>query len=210
MNTQELYKKNEEMMRNEWFKDHVPELCFHDHGVMKIKWRKPGTWNYAVVYMIDEKMGHLCVYGDLGEAIYQWNPPIGLDFLGGLDLGYFSGKCQSSSCGPRGKEWNQELAQSYLKQYLLDMEPGVDRKDFRDEMPDMLEACFSESDWHAYLRDSGYDYFGDSYYEFGDIGKTISLRTQSHLVGLRMIVQGVKSGKFEDFTKIEESTKLSS
>lgn len=278
MNQYQLYKVEDKRIREQWFKDHVPEFfVYGDGSFLKIKWRKPETWNYAVVYLIDKRMGHLCVFGDLGEAVYQWNPPIDIDFLGGLDLSYFDSKCQASSCGERGKTWNEEVAVTYIKEYieshtlgedhgdslfeslysdgyvesmlktdapdlaLLYTEEGYkswremsrDEKDrftvvaksylkklvennewqkfskhdyrrklietqikFEELGPEAIEACESEFSWHSWLSEEGHNFFGNDYFEYGGIGRTISLRVQSHLIGLQMISAGLKSGKF--------------
>lgn len=279
MKKYELYRKEDKRIREEWFKNHIPYIqSFDDDNIIKIKWREPGTWNMAVVYYIDCKMGYLCVCGDLGEAVYQWPSPIGINFLGGCSLDYFNEKCQASSCGERGKTWNNEVAEDYIRSYIEDNTIGdnIDRdslyeslfydgyvesllkekepslalyleeetykqwKDFSREEKnrfitlakeylknlsetsewqkyqkhdyrreiiekqkkfevigtEAIEACSSESEWHRFLNDSGYEFFGDDFYEFADIGRTISLRVQSHLIGLQMIREGFASGKF--------------
>lgn len=310
MNQYDLYKKEDKNIREDWFKNHIPE--FIDYGnLIKIKWREPGTWNMAIVYYIDCKMGYLMVAGDLGEAIYQWSPPIGINFLGGCDLSYFDSKCQASSCGERGKTWNSEVAEAQVREifnerrfqdgdeegfyaglwedldwtgeeelqtamkvkdlelykltaaYWTDKEtwpqleqnpdyhedieqqtPGymtikywsklskeeqerfkilaqeyIDalelsgkwkkfavndsrrkhiemRSKFDNEIDSAIGACQSEFEWHRWLYDSGHDFLGDEYYEYGTIGRTISRRVQSHLIGLQMIREGLASGKF--------------
>lgn len=289
MNKWDLYKIENKRIREEWFKNHIADIESFDNGnLIKIKWREPGTWNMAVVYYIDCKMGYLCVCGDLGEGIYQWCPPININFLGGCELDYFNGKCQASSCGERGKTWNQEIATEYVKQYieefihsgnsdsfyqdlfddghvekmLITQEPGlalcyepeterpwkkltspekerfakiadaymedlkssswkklpkedyrrayIERKDkFKDLAPDALAACESEFQWQCWLHENGYDFFGDEYYEYGDIGRTISLRVQSHLIGLQMIREGIASGKYQNPNTKCPWTKLS-
>ena len=279
MKKYELYKKENKRIREEWFKNHIPHIqSFDDGNILKIKWREPGTWNMAIVYYIDCKTGYLSVCGDLGEAIYQWHPPIGINFLGGCDLDYFNGKCQTSSCGERGKTWNSEVAEDYIRSYIEDhtigdsidsdslyeslfydgyvesllkeKEPSLalyleeetykgwkefsheekdkvivlakeylenlskttewkkfQKQDYRRELiekqnkfavigPDAIAACESEFQWQQWLHDNGYEFFGDDYYEFSSIGRTISLRVQSHLIGLQMIREGLASGKF--------------
>lgn len=283
MNQYELYKRESKRIREEWFNDHIPEFIICEDDFIKIKWRKPGTWNMAVVYYIDCKMGYLMVTGDLGEAIYQWSPPISIDFLGGCDLDYFDGKCEASSCGERGRVWSPEIAENYIRSYIEDHTIGEDKgdsfydtlyhdghvdnlvkekdpglalyleeetykgwselsreekdrfiviakeylknlsetlewrklreHDYRRELiekqkkfaalgPDAIGACSHESEWHRFLNDNGYEFFGDEYYEYGDIGRVISIRVQSHLIGLKMIREGLASGKFSKPVKV--------
>ena len=68
--------------------------------------------------------------------------------------------------------------------------------EFEDLSPEAIAACAYESEWHNFLGENGYDFFGDDYYEFSKIGRVISIRVQSHLIGLKMIREGLASGKF--------------
>lgn len=277
MNQYDLYRRELKRIREEWFKNHIAEFVICNDDFIKIKWREPGTWNMAIVYYIDCKMGYLMVVGDLGEATYQWSAPISLDFVGGCNLDYFDSKCQASSCGERGRVWSPEIAEEYIRSYIEEHTIGEDKGDslyetllsdgyveellkekapdlalcyeeetyrtwsdfsreekdrfivvakeylknlsetlewrklqkhdyrreliekqkkFADLGPEAIGACSHESEWHRFLHDSGYEFFGDEYYEFGDIGRVISVRVQSHLIGLQMIREGLKAGKF--------------
>ena len=76
------------------------------------------------------------------------------------------------------------------------------QKKFAALGPDAIGACSHESEWHRFLNDNGYEFFGDEYYEYGDIGRVISIRVQSHLIGLKMIREGLASGKFSKPVKV--------
>jgi len=274
----EIYKREDKNIRENWFKDHVPTFTYSEDGnIIKIKWKKPGDWNFAVIYYIDQNSATLFVSGDLGEAVYSWGSPISINFLGGCDLDYFDGKCRASSCGERGKTWNQEVAIDFVKQYIETHTFGEDQGDslfsdlyldghiedvlknkypemavlytedgykawkdlsadeknkiisvskdylrdlytsgkweslnktdyryeviknknvFEDLRHEAIGACETEFNWVQFLSDYGDDFFGSEYYEYADIGKTISLRVQSHLIGLKMIRDGLNEGKF--------------
>lgn len=193
MNKYELYSKENERIR-QCFSNHYPDiLSFNKGTIIKIRWKKTGTWNMAVIYIIDLHLGTLCVFGDFGEAIYQWKGSISLNFLGDCNLDYFNGKCQASSCGERGKTWNQEIAVEYIKSYVYDSEK---KSKLIDLVPESIAACESEFEWHRWLYDNGQEFFGNDYGEYGNIGGTISSRVQSHLIGLKMILEGLDSGKF--------------
>jgi hypothetical protein len=71
------------------------------------------------------------------------------------------------------------------------------KKKYDELMPEAIRRCWSEHDWHEYLREDGYKFFGDGYYECGDIGETISIRIEAHLIGMKMIRDGIKEGKFQ-------------
>lgn len=292
MNAYDLYKKREPEIRKEWFKDHVPDFVIFSKDFIKIKWKKPGEWNCAIVYYLDLKMGYLLVAGDLGEAVYQWSGPISLNFVANCNLDYFDSKCQASSCGERGREWNSDVAIDYVRshikesielddnfynqlyddQYIDDLikekdielwrsingEPEVidgieeypnlrgwkelsseekksfkkladeyiekissskelkniskndyrrkvieNKNKFEDFESEAISACEYEGEWHHFIHQNGYDFFGDEYYEYSQIGRVISLRVQSHLIGLKMILDGLDSGKFK-YPKIPE------
>jgi hypothetical protein len=36
------------------------------------------------------------------------------------------------------------------------------------------------------MQQSGYEALGEMYYELGDLGRTVNLRCQAHLIGLKM------------------------
>lgn len=259
-----------------WFKNHVAKIQSHDDdNLIRINWRhSDGNSNYAVLYIIDRRTATLFVSGDLGQAVYRWGGDIGIDFIGGCDIGYFNEKCCASSCGERGKTWSEEVAVNYVKHWAKDNIEALDDKNlyeymyddgmceellktdapdlikyFRDPdickrwneltaderelyttvakkymatdavnrlskhhfvrehieakkkydelMPEAIRRCWSRHDWHDYLREDGYKFFGDGYYEFGDIGETISIRIEAHLIGMKMIREGINSGAFQ-------------
>lgn len=268
------FEKNE--IRKRWFKKHEPKITVCDETkTITIRWAEPGTWNYGVFYTIHSTRGTLTVFGDLGEATYQWSGVVDIDFIGGCNIHYFQGKCQASSCGDRGKDWNDKIAADRIQDYVKDRikelggdsfyeslwldgyleeilkikEPsfskyftedgyenwkdltkeekqrfivlaeeylqklkadgyiGVSKKDYRREymeakdkladlLPGALGACSNEFEWGVWISDNGDEFFGDDWGGFGDIGKCTSIRVLSHLVGMKMIKEGLKSGKF--------------
>jgi len=87
-------------------------------------------------------------------------------------------------------EWKKFSKVDYRRELIEKQEK------FEDLGPDAIGACESEFSWLRWIGDNGYEFFGDDYYEFGDIGRTISLRVQSHLIGLKMIREGILAGKY--------------
>ncbi len=135
--------KEREYIRTEWFKDHIAKVTTAPDSPLGpttwVEWRKPGTWNYGVVYCIT---GHfLAAMGDLGDSIYQWPQSISLEFLAGCDLDYFESKCQASEHGRDHKERDERVAATRLREILL--------QQFIDE-----DAAFGlfvkEFDWKAH------------------------------------------------------------
>mgnify|MGYP006921383536 FL=1 len=92
--------------RERWFKDHAakiigieecPEGC-----TTVISWQNPQSWNYGCRFIIHRRW--LSIVGDIGEAVFEWSQDLTLDFLAGIDLHYFLGKCQAS---PEGNKFEQ-------------------------------------------------------------------------------------------------------
>ena len=117
----------------EWFKDHQATVAHGTLGntpISRILWRKPGTWQYHVDYLIYG--GVLFVCGDLDEATYEWPQAVDLPFLAGCGLDYFGSKCRASSSEPRGKTWSSERVQMWVEQKLAEWaaeNPIVDADD---------------------------------------------------------------------------------
>lgn len=201
MNSSELAKQEAVDIRNGWFKDHVAFILGKkDDDLIKIRWREPGSSNYYVIYLIDTLASTVCVYGDLGEAVYMWHGGFNgnaLEFLSRCSLSYFNGKCSASSCGERGKIWNDEIAKSNLQYEFKVREEEYEKVIPESDKRAAYEACGMEHEWHDWLRDNGMEVFGDSYYERFDIGRVISNRVHSHLIGLQMIQEGIEDGRFQ-------------
>lgn len=265
-------EEQEKQIRENWFKDHVATIesfgsMFGEKDLWRIKWNKPGTGIYSSRYLIDHNRGVLSVYGDVGEAVYQWGDFIDIDFLSGIDLHYFCSKCRASSCGKNGKVWDRDKAISYLRYFLkedfqnyfsysdiwddccndgIQIEKDIDilikndvlwgkltkeqQKNFKtsytkylktidiskidktdykvemlelinkkeEQLEDAIESCSSEFEWNMWLgSDEAFEFFGDTPYEYSDIGLAVSNMIQAHLIGIKMISEGMQSGKFK-------------
>jgi hypothetical protein len=93
------------LLIDDYFKNHKITL----HGIIGteigrleyMRWQKPGSWNCGVDYLV--RSGNLIVTGDLGYAIYCWyDNKVSLEWIAGLNLGYFHEKCQASENGRYG------------------------------------------------------------------------------------------------------------
>ena len=110
----------EEMIKDS-FKDHAAKITqfakldVNDAGcdIEVLTWKKPESYNYMVRYLVSGNT--LCVYGDLGEAIYQWSENVTLEWISNLYLSYFKGKCQASEVGRDFREWSQRKALKELE-----------------------------------------------------------------------------------------------
>jgi len=57
----------------------------------------------------------------------------------------------------------------------------------KDWLDDASDHCSFETEWQMWLHENGADAFGvDRYCELGDIGQTINIRCQGHLIGIQM------------------------
>ena len=111
--------KREEDYRK-WFAEHIATVSTakdHIGDITTLEWRKPGTWNYRIVYMM--RGGMLLVYGDMGEAVYQWSGQIDLEFLASCSLDYFTSKCQASEQGRGGQEWDEDMCHKNFIEHMV-------------------------------------------------------------------------------------------
>jgi len=185
----------EEMIKGN-FKDHVAKITqfakldVDDAGcdIEVLTWKKPGTNNYMIKYIVSGNT--LCVYGDLGEAIYQWSQNISFEWLSGLDLSYFKGKCQASEVGRDFREWDDRTAIKFLK----DMEKQEYFKWSDLEYLGGTESLYGSRDWEEWLRENGSEVFGEDYWDWAyGIGYRVNIRCEYHLIGLKMAMEQINA-----------------
>ena len=185
----------EEMIKDD-FKDHEATIDQYlkfnnpDEKGIEIEvltWKKPGTSNYMVRYLVSGNT--LCVYGDLGEAVYQWSQDVTLDWISTLDLHYFKGKCQASEVGRDFKEWSREKAFDTLKH--MEKEGYFNWSDI--ELTDGLDALYDSREWEEWLRENGSEILGEDYWDWAfSIGHVINTRCMYHFIGLKMAMEQIK------------------
>lgn len=175
--------EDERYIREKWFPNHVAEYQIvkdGDYEIEVLRWAKPGTGFYAVHYWY--RRGTLCVIGDCGDAVFQWNADIGtLRNIAQCSLDYFAGKCQASPYGRGYETWNADAAKEAL--------------DFQAEEDEEIKAALAEHDaydfinfreeWAEWLQDFGYEVFGDVTELYG-IGMEIDIQCRGLLIGLKM------------------------
>ena len=183
----------EERIR-ESFKDHeakitqFAKLDVNDAGcdIEVLTWKKPGTGNYMVRYLVSGNT--LCVYGDLGEAIYQWSQGVTLEWLATLDLAYFKGKCQASEVGRDFREWDQRKAHKELER--MEKDEYFKWSDFEER--DGAGSLYCATEWAEWLRANGSEVFGEDYWDWAySIGYTINTRCVYHFIGLQMAMEQI-------------------
>lgn len=161
-----------------------------DIGIEVLTWKKPESSSYMTKYIVTGNT--LCVYGDLGEAIYQWSSPITFEWLSELDLSYFKGKCRASEVGRDFLEWDERQALSELKQFAKD--DYFKWKDFKES--DGQSYLYSKNDWKEWLSHNGGEFLGECYWEWAyGIGDTINTRCMYHFIGIKMAVAQMEKNK---------------
>ncbi len=174
------------------FKDHIATVKLDQEGIYILRWQKPGTWINFVEYIL--RGSTLFVWGDLGDAVYQWSSNISLSFLAGCNVDYFREKCQASEEGRGFKYWWHEDAEKYLEEmFKEDGEVDDDtRMVFIAHKNDILGACQTRDGWHEWLRDYCNEnirdtLFGSDWWEYiPEIGIDAHPRCVMHLHGLKM------------------------
>lgn len=190
----ERIEKEREHIRNDWFKDHVATVTKHD-GVMILDWRKPGTFMYAVKYvMVGNK---LFISGDIGDAVYNltWNATV--DSFDDVGLSYFTGKL---SCNSREKyDFNSELAQEEIKEDFIDWCDVDDISELEGDEKNLYRELISATTewstheqfssmgvWTAY-NNTDCDWFdGEAASSIADCGKELSSVFIAYLLGIQM------------------------
>lgn len=183
--------RNEDQIRKE-FGEHKPEhvILSENNGleVEKLVWGRNRSSYYKVLYL--REFATLCVWGDLGEAIYRWSSVCDLRWISTCDLSYFSGKCLASENGRQYHEWSSREAERGIDQLFKDL-----TEEDRESAEEVIEkfnyfggsgSLHFEQEWNYWLASHGYNVFGEDYSEHWDIGSIISYRCECHLLGLKM------------------------
>lgn len=209
----DYYAKREKDIRERWFPNHVASRIIYDQhprpgpenvvnqGLMRfaempvLVWRKTDTSNYFVRYTIHGRV--LMVYGDIGEAIYGWSDLISFEWLAGLDLDYFRGKCLASELGRNPYEWDADVAQEAMDANFKMWK----EEEYADVHPEAYKDAGGKNtlghrdEWIAWLHVNGWDCFGEAYTDLARIGDTIPLRVQAHLIGIQMALAQLEAAK---------------
>lgn len=197
-------EEEKQMIINE-FKDHA----IRDHQVVYragsprvevMTWGdKNGSSNCRIDYML--RNGALAVYGDLGDAVYRWYGKTTLEWIAGLHLGYFHGKCCASEYkdGRNPHEWDWKSALKEVKEAVRNnIKEGVsygvfhyrDNPEAKDELRSLFGACCEDHNgFHSYLRtgDPALAINDEDWWEYiPPCGEYIPTRIRMHLIGLKL------------------------
>ncbi len=128
---------------NDWFKKHTAHhsVLKDEHGfeVERLMWSGDETTINRIYYLRYGSV--LMVFGDLGEAIYQWNGDIDLRWISNCGLSYFAEKCQASEEGRDYKVWSADQARKRLDEIAAQEAEEYTSWDEADEKAVFDEAC---------------------------------------------------------------------
>jgi len=200
-------KIKQEIQIAKWFENHIIrdyQMIFRigSPRVETLTWgNEGGGSNYRVDYVLRD--GALCVYGDLGEAIYQWYGPTSLQWIADLDLGYFHGKCVASENGSMPHDWNSEEAiktikdnlRNWLKDGSIDINYYKDTPGAKDTLRKFLGATGNKSELEnlCHSGDAKLAFNDDEWWEWvPQCGKELPIGIHAHLFGLKMAFGTIK------------------
>ncbi len=178
----------------------------NENNIEVLVWKRPGSSNCAIYYHLVHG-GTLVVLGDLGDAIYNWYSSIDLEWISGLDLGYFAGKCQASEYGRVPTEWDKDQAEKELKEHFSEIELDTDdhqevfngkTKPKSNDNNELYNIFVEEYGWEYDLTDQcswvSFVNNNDTEELFFDqdawewvykIGQILPVRIELHLLGLK-------------------------
>lgn len=193
-----MKKDEREQMIKEWFEKHEAKKTSYPAEDGKgeieiIRWKRPGTTNYSVIYMTYGNMLFVC--GDLGAATYCAST--GFAFWSSCDISYFAGKCEASEFGRGYPSWDPDEAKRLALEYFAERAKEAidkhDRETIQRRRKRFIEAggpeaIYNRQEWTLWLQQHGCDAFGQDFYEFAYFGDVIDTRCEAHLIGLKMAV----------------------
>lgn len=182
-------------IRNNWFDNHIATLR-QEGNLQVLDWRdKNGSSFYYVRYVFDGNK--LYISGDLGEAIFCFTSPVGIDSFMNFYLDYFYGKLAAFS--DKKVDFNSDEALRIIKQWETDLiEDDVDfDRDVMKELINSVSYCYDVRDLVELVNDTYHDFIAElsrDYWEWiYQIGDQIPIRIQSYLIGLKMALEQLKT-----------------
>jgi len=155
---------------DEIFKNHEVEYEKLEGKLVTIewlKWKNPNSGFHSIAYV--RAGGTLLVYGDMFEAVYQWNEAVTLKWISQCDIGYFHSKCRASPVGKEFKRWDYDALKTRVVDNFKDQvkdENGTDSDaDERFEKFDEAggtDYLHNEFEWYEWLSTNGDEFFGDA------------------------------------------------
>lgn len=186
----------EQIIREEWFKDHKATYTKINDELKILEWEKPNSLHMNVRYVMDKN--NLYITGDLYSAMFCLTEMASLECLHDYNLYYFMNKLVFAQKGEHS--FNSSKAIKEIKeQFDLYYDINLDELDEDNddcEKVDLLESLLSNaasitepSEWIDYLKENYYnlDDICDSYSEWlFDVGMETSVYVKAYLIGIKM------------------------
>lgn len=192
-----------EICRHKWFSKHEVK-CGASGDIFDLKWetallfswQNPASWNYGCRFIIHGRW--LIIVGDIGESVFEWSDYITLNFLAGLDFGYFISKCRASDSGRDYSSWDSEIAAFSVAAFISESHRECHAESAPEpEWIDILRSIPKHTykfEFEGYIRDAnkvGLD--GHECSELIESGKVPSVHAIGHFIGLQMAIGFLKS-----------------
>lgn len=182
-------KEQDQQLIESYFKNHRAYYRQIEPDLEELLWSS-GSTIHKILYL--RRRNVLFVCGDLGEAVYVWSEHFILERIAGCSLDYFASKCQASEDGRGYPDWDEAECLSNVRYWLEDEGPGKTWDEF--VKAGGKEAAQSKFEWNCWLGEHGYDFFGSDYGECCEAGKTVAVRCQLHLLGLKAAMDQIRKG----------------
>lgn len=170
------------------------EFPFKDTAIEILYWGQRDS-SYSHIWYQTFR-GYLMVFGDLGDAIYQWNSGVTLKSVAGFDLHYFHSKCVASESGRTSDwyDWDEREALRQIKEHFIQDGGDKESDTFADEefmrfrLAGGNDALCEKTEWVQWVQENGEDFFGQDYWEFAfNFGDVIPIGCRLHLLGLECV-----------------------
>lgn len=179
--------------KENWFVDHKAKVVTATPEVTIIHWANPASWNYGCHFLIHKRW--LIVVGDIGEATYEWSSDLTLQFLSGIDFGYFKSKCQSSEVGRNFIDWNEYVAGKNCEEAINAIITTKEEDRSEDDLL-KLEILKEMSPGHVKqdYKEAAQEYYnkagdGAGASEISEMGQVAHPRCIGHFTGLQMAIK---------------------
>lgn len=192
----EYIAKQQEIIRDEWFKDHVATVT--EYGdVTFLDWSLPESSRYAVRYTFTGSS--LFITGDLGKAIFAFTSPVAIEYFKTINLNYFM---RNLSCSSRDR-WNFDCDEAnaqiieWFRESAFDCRGAGDEElEELDKLMDIRDGLLSaviEYDhvtpyehevWRIFQNFDNLD--GEDYKEISEFGRRLPTEFIAYLLGIQM------------------------
>ena len=172
-------------------KDPLAEIGDDSKAMTVITWKKPGTSNCAVTYMVWRNrlivtgdLGEaIFVTGDLGEAIFVWGEGIDLKFLETCDYSYFCSKCQGIDGHMKLRQWDPDKVRAGMEEWL------VENSSVKDSVDGWQNHIASYEEWSVFAHENDVLVHEEPY----NWGYTFHYRAMAIWLGLKLAIAALKA-----------------